>query len=143
MTNNLEYLEKRKLQLKNQQEEIDRQIEAAKAQKEQDREMEVIGLFGRINSLIKTSSSSFSPASIGDIKEYRGQLNSAEPYGQTIDVEISGRYVEDEDPSEEAFPTSLDHIAKMKGHTWSAPTLVVSYLIPLDLIEDDEFFQAK
>lgn len=141
MKHDLEYLEKKKLELEHQQEEIERQIEAAKAQKEQEREIEMIGLFRRVDSIIKTSSSSFSSTSIGDIKEYRGQLNAAEPYGQTIDVEISGRYVEDEDSSEEVFSTSLDHIAKLKGRIWPAPTLVVSYLIPFDLIEDDEFFK--
>lgn len=137
----LEHLEKKKAELKEQQAEIDRQIEATKAQQEQDRQIDLAGLYHRMDSIIKTAASSFSDISMGEVIEYDYDLVAAEAYSRTIDIEISGRYVEERDPSDEAYSTGLGHIAKIGNRSWASPTLVISYLIPFDLVNDDPFFK--
>lgn len=132
----LELLEKKKKELAEQQVEIDRQIEATKAQ--QDRQIDLAGLYHRMESLIKTSSSSISDNSIGKIREidFSSDEGISESYMRTIGVEISGRYRDDHDT---VTRCGIYQLARPL-HT-DDPTLVVSFLIPFDLIEDDPFFK--
>ena len=134
----LEFLEKKKKELAEQQAEIDRQIEATKAQQEQKRKIDVIDLYSRIESLIKTSSSSMSDNSIGEIREIDFNIDGgvAESYMRTIGIEISGRYRDDHNT---VTRCGIDQLARPL-HT-DDPTLVVSFLIPFDLIENDPFFK--
>lgn len=134
----LEFLEKKKKELAEQQVEIDRQIEATKAQQEQDRQIDLAGLYHRMESLMKTSSSSMSDNSIGEIREiyFSSDEGIAESYMRTIGVEISGRYRDDHDT---VTRCGIYQLARLL-HT-DDPTLVVSFLIPFDLIEDDPFFK--
>lgn len=132
----LEYLKKKKTELKEQQAEIDRQIEVLEAQK--DRQVSIIGLYNRMDSLIKTSSSSFSDVSIGEVIEYAGELSLAEEYSRAIDVEISARYGEIDYDDDTAYSSGVSSLGKRNVED---PTLVVSYLIPYDLVQDDPFFK--
>ena len=134
----LEHLEKKKAELEEQQAEIDRQIEATKAQQEQDRQADLAGLYSRMESLIKMCSSSMSDDSIGEVREIDFNSNEgvAEPYMRTIDIEISGRYRDDHNT---VTRCGIDQLARPL-HT-DDPTLVVSFLIPFDLIENDPFFK--
>lgn len=138
--NDLAYLEKKRAELKAQQEEIDRQIELLKAQKEQERQISIIGLYNRMDSLIKTSSSSFSDVSIGEVIEYAGDLSLAEEYLRTIDVEISARYGEIDYDDDRAYSSGVSSLGKRSVED---PTLVISYLIPYDLVKDDPFFKEN
>src|SRR5699024_9785053 len=112
--------------------------EATKAQQEQKRKIDVIDLYGRIESLIKTSSSSMSDNSIGQIREIDFNIDEgiAESYMRTIGIEISGRYRDDHNT---VTRCGIDQLARPL-HT-DDPTLVVSFLIPFDLIENDPFFK--
>lgn len=135
---NLEYLKKKKAELEEQQAEIGRQIEVLKAQEEQERRVSIIGLYNRMDSLIQTSSSSFSDVSIGEVIEYAGNLSLAEEYLQTIDVEISARYGEIDYDDCRVYSSGVSSLGKRSVED---PTLVVSYLIPYDLVRDDPFFK--
>lgn len=118
--------------------EMDKEIERIKAEKEQKRKIDVIDLYSRMESLIKTSSSSMSDNSIGQIREidFNSDEGIAESYMRTIGIEISGRYRDDHDTVTQC---GIDQLARPL-HT-DDPTLVVSFLIPFDMIEDDPFFQ--
>ena len=118
--------------------EMDKEIERIRAEEEQKRNIDLIGLYRRMESLIKTSSSSMSDDSIGEIREidFNSDEGVAEPYMRTIDVEISGRYRDDHDT---VTRFGIDQLARPL-HT-DDPTLVVSFLIPFNLVEDDPFFK--
>ena len=137
---NLEYLRKKKAELEEQQAEIGRQIEVLKAQEEQERQISTNGLYNRMDSLIKTSLSSFSDVSIGDVIEYAGELSAAGEYSRTIDIEISARYREGDIDDDRVYSSGVSALGKRYVED---PTLVVSYLIPYDLIRDDLYFKQK
>lgn len=117
--------------------EMDKEIERLKAEEEQKRKINVIGLYSRMESLIKTSSSSMSDNSIGEIREidFSSDEGIAESYMRTIGIEISGRYRDDHNT---VTRCGIDQLARPL-HT-DDPTLVVSFLIPFDMIQDDKFF---
>lgn len=131
----IETLEAKKKALQEQQEQVDQLIEAEKAKQKQDRQINLRGLFNRMDSLIKTCGSSFSEESIGEIYELGSDLHSANSYSRTIDVELSGRVLE----SEEIYNTPLSRLPTVGS--WDYPTLVVSFLIPFDMAADDPFFE--
>lgn len=137
---NLEYLKKKKAELEEQRAEIDRQIEVLKAQEERERQISIIGLYNRMDSLIKTSSSSFSDISMGEVIEYDGDLSLAEEYLRTIDVEISARYSEIDYDDDTVYSSGVSSLGKRSVED---PTLVVSYLIPYHLVRDDPYFKQK
>lgn len=119
---------------------MEAEIERLKAEEEQQREIGLRGLFNRMNSLIKTSESSFSSIDAGDIYEVRfGDLNCAESYMNSIDIEIAGRYKDGDG--------YVYHLSDLKDletmNHLRDPTLVVSFLIPFDMIDSDEFFISK
>ena len=128
----LEFLEKKKKELAEQQVEIDRQIEAAKAKQEQDRQANLVGLLSRVSSMIKTTGSSFSDVSMGEVIERLDEPLCSEAYSRTIDVEISGRGFD----GESVYDMNLDLLK-----SYEDTTLVISYLVPFDLIKDDPFFK--
>lgn len=117
--------------------EMNRDIERLRAEEEERYQVKLISLFNRMDSRIKTVGSSFSDEAIGEVIESPfGKLNCAESYMQTIDVEISGRY---KDYSDDVYAVGkLSDLAVM-GYGQD-PTLVVSFLIPFDMIQDDKFF---
>lgn len=125
----LEYLKRKKAELKYQQDEIDRQIEVVEA-----KQANLVGLLRRVSSMIKTTRSSFSDVSIGEIIERLDEPLCAEAYSRTINVEISGRGFD----GEAVYDMNLDLLKRTGNH--ENPTLAISYLVPLDLIEDDPFF---
>ena len=125
----LEYLKKKKAELKDQQDEIDRQIEVAEA-----KQANLIGLLSRVSSMIETTRSSFSDVSMGELIERLDEPLCAEAYSRTINIEISGRGFD----GESVYDMSLDLLKQIGDH--GNPTLAISYLVPFDLIEDDPFF---
>ena len=131
----LEYLKKKKIELKAQQTEIDRKIEVAEAKQAQDRQENLIGLLRRVSSMIETTRSSFSDVSMGEIIERLDEPLYAEAYSRTINIEISGRGFD----GESVYDMSLDLLKQTGNH--EDATLAISYLIPFDLIEDDPFFE--
>lgn len=135
----LEFLEKKKKALQDQQEQVDELIEAEKAKQEQDRKIDLAGLYRSMDSLIKTSSSSFSEISIGEVIEYDYEQGHecSDPYSRTIDVEISGRWREENGLIYTITPADLKRFSMT-----DEATLVVSYLIPYDLVKDEPFFQG-
>lgn len=126
----LEYLKRKKAELKYQQDEIDRQIELVEA-----KQANLADLLRRVSSMIKTTRSSFSDVSMGEILERLDEPPCAEAYSRTINIEISGRGFD----GESVYDMNLD-LLKQTGNYEDA-TLVISYLVPFDLIEDDPFFQ--
>lgn len=134
----IEEIEARKKQALEEIAEMDKEIERVKAEEERKRNIDLIGLYHRIESLIKTSSSSMSDNGIGEVREINFSVSEgvAEAHMRTIDVEISGRYRDDHDTVTQCGVNDL--VCPL--HTYD-PTLVVSFLIPFDLIEDDPFFQ--
>ena len=131
----LEYLKKKKAELKDQQDEIDRLIKVAEVKLAQDRQANLVGLLRRVSSMIKTTRSSFSDVSVGEVIERLNEPLCAEAYSRTIDIEISGRGFD----GESVYDMSLDRL-KQTGNYEDA-TLAISYLVPFDLIEDDPFFK--
>ena len=131
----LEYLKKKKIELKEQQAEIDRQIEVAEAKQAQDRQANLVGLLRRVSSMIKMTRSSFSDVSMGEVIERLDEPLCAEAYSRTINIEISGRGFD----GESVYDMSLDLLKQTGNH--EDATLVISYLVPFDLIEDDPFFE--
>lgn len=136
----METLEAKKKALREQQEQVDQLIEAEKAKREQDRKIDLAGLYRSMDSLIKTSSSSFSEISIGEVIEYDYEQGHecADPYSRTIDVEISGRARAENEPIYTITPADLKRFSGI-----DEATLVVSYLIPYDLVKDDPFFKEN
>ena len=136
--NTVEEIEARKKQALEEIAEMEAEIERLKAEEEQKRKIDLIGLYSRMESLIKTCSSSMSDNSIGEIREidFNSDEGIAEAYMRTIDVEISGRYRDDHDT---VTRCGIDQLARPRRT--DDPTLVVSFLIPFDLIEDDPFFK--
>lgn len=126
----LEYLKRKKAELKYQQDEIDRQIEVVEA-----KQANLVGLLRRVSSMIKTTRSSFSDVSIGEIIERLDEPLCAEAYSRTINVEISGRGFD----GESVYDMSPD-LLKQAGSREDA-TLAITYLVPFDLIKDDPFFK--
>lgn len=139
--NTVEEIEARKKLALEEIAEMDKEIERIRAEEEQKRKSDLIGLYSRMESLIKTCSSSMFDNSIGEIREIDSNSDKgvAESYRRTIGVEISGRYLDDHDT---VTRCGIDQLAQplQPLHT-DDPTLVVSFLIPFDLIEDDPFFQ--
>lgn len=133
--NDLEYLKKKKRELTEQQAEIDRQIKVAEVKQEQDRQANLVGLLRRVSSMIKTTRSSFSDVSMGEIIERLDEPLYAEAYSRTINIEISGRGFD----GSAVYDMSLDLLKQTGNH--EDATLAISYLIPFDLIEDDPFFK--
>lgn len=126
----LEYLKSKRAELKDQQDEIDRQIEAVEA-----KQANLVGLLRRVSSMIKTTGSSFSDVSMGEVIERLDEPLCAEAYSRTINIEISGRGFD----GSAVYDMNLD-LLKQTGSCEDA-TLVISYLVPFDLIEDDPFFK--
>lgn len=138
--NTVEEIEARKKLALEEIAEMDKEIERLKAEEEQQREIGLRGLFNRVNSLIKTSESSFSSIDAGDIYEVQfGDLNCAESYMNIIDIEIAGRYKDGDG--------HVYHLSDLKDletmNYLRDPTLVVSFLVPFDMINSDEFFISK
>lgn len=131
----LEYLKKKRIELKAQQAEIDRQIEVAEAEQAQDRQENLVGLLRRVSSMIETTRSSFSDVSMGKVIERLDEPLCADAYSRTINIEISGRGFD----GSAVYDMNLD-LLKQTGSCEDA-TLVISYLVPFDLIEDDPFFK--
>lgn len=131
----LEYLKRKKAELKDQQDEIDRQIKVAEVKQEQDRQANLVGLLRRVSSMIEMTRSSFSDVSMGGVIERLDEPLCSEAYGRTIDIEISGRGFD----GESVYDMSLDLLKQTENH--EDATLVISYLVPFDLIEDDPFFK--
>ena len=136
----IEEIEARKKQALEDIRKMEAEIERLKAEEEQKRKIDLIGLYSRMESLIKTCSSSMSDNSIGEIREidFNSDEGIAEAYMRTIDVEISGRYRDDHDT---VTRCGIDQLARPRRT--DDPTLVVSFLIPFDLIEDDPFFKQR
>lgn len=133
--NDLEYLKKKKRELAEQQAEIDRQIKVAEVKQEQDRQANLVGLLRRVSSMIDTTRSSFSDVSMGEVIERLDEPLCAEAYSRTINIEISGRGFD----GSAVYDMNLD-LLRQTGSCEDA-TLVISYLVPFDLIEDDPFFK--
>ena len=131
----LEYLKRKKAELKDQQDEIDRLIKVAEVKQAQDRQANLVGLLRRVSSMIEMTGSSFSDVSVGGVIERLNEPLCAEAYSRTIDIEISGRGFD----GESVYDMSLDRL-KQTGDYEDA-TLAISYLVPFDLIEDDPFFK--
>ena len=126
----LEYLKRKKAELKYQQDQIDRQIEVAEA-----KQANLIGLLSRVSSMIETTRSSFSDVSMGELIEGPEGPLCAGAYSRTINIEISGRGFD----GESVYDMSLDLLKQIGDH--GNPTLAISYLVPFDLIQDDPFFE--
>ena len=131
----LEYLKRKKAELKDQQDEIDRLIKVAEVKQAQDRQANLVGLLRRVSSMIEAARSSFSDVSVGEVIERRNEPLCAEAYSRMIDVEISGRAFD----GESVYDMSLDLLKQTGNH--EDATLAISYLVPFDLIEDDPFFK--
>ena len=134
----IEEVEARKKQALEEIAEMDKEIERIKAEEEQKRKIDVIGLYSRMESLIKTCSSSMSDNSIGEIREIDFNIDGgiAESYMRTIGIEISGTYRDDHNT---VTRCGIDQLARPLRT--DDPTLVVSFLIPFDLIGDGPFFK--
>lgn len=130
----IEYLRKKKKELEERQEDIAAMIAAHEAQEEQDHQIALRGFLNRMDSIIRTASSSFSDVSIGEIHENE---TTACSYMRTIEVEISGRRIE----NDYIQSVGVEHLHKVSYI--DNPTVVVSYLIPYDMISDDEFFNKS
>lgn len=135
--NTLEEIEHRKKMAEEEIKEMDKEIERIRAEEKLKRNIEVRDLYNRVESLIKTSSSSMTDFSIGEIHEYVWNSFCADEYSYSIDVEVGARYKNDDGS---VYEMPLKNLAKSYEHSL---TLVVSYLIPFDLIEDDPFFRSK
>ena len=134
---NLEYLRKKKIELKAQQAEIDRKIEVAEAKQAQDRQENLVGLLRRVSSMIETTRSSFSDVSMGELIERLDEPLYAEAYSRTINIEISGRGFD----GSAVYDMNLDRLKQTGEH--EDATLAITYLIPFDLVKDDPFFKEN
>lgn len=135
----IEELEARKKQALEDIRKMEAEINRLKAEKAQDRQIDLAGLCHSVGSLIKTSSSSFSEIYIGEVIEYAYEQGHrcADSYSRAIDVEISGRVREEDGAICATSPADLKRLSMMNED----PTLVVSYLIPYDLVKKEPFFK--
>lgn len=133
-----ERLRQQQIELEEKSIEIQAEINRLEAQVEQARAIQVAGLYNRMESMIKTLRSSMSDPSIGEVFEYEGEERCVEAYARTINVEISARKSSDDCC---AYTIPLDRLPGVSS--LDDATLVVSYLIPFNEIEDDPFFAVK
>lgn len=127
MSDELQKLKQLENDLTEQKKSVQLKIDKLEAEEEKKKEIALRGLIARIRPIIEDQN-------LVDVfeKSYY-ESGTVDAYGYEINVEVSGRITDGT-----AYDISLDKL-KDTGMI-DDPTLVISFLIPFDMVSKDEYF---
>jgi len=134
----IEAIEHRKKRALEDVAEMEKQIEELKARQKHQRDVKIASLHFAVMDMIEDAKTEMTELYLEDPREMEhGEMGVVTPYNKSIGIELAGRY---KDTDNHVYFTSK--IEDLQFRSFDAdPTLAITYLVPLSMIDDSSFFQ--